>query len=74
LLLIGPLRVRWSNILALNVRAQSEGGGEVMFLTTVFMGNYSTISIILLSTIFKMLGEFNAKLGREDIFKPTTGN
>jgi len=21
-----------------------------------------------------MLGDFNAKLGREDIFKPTTGN
>jgi len=48
---------------------------KVMIQRTVFMRKYSTSSITFLLTIRKFCQEiFNAKLGREVIFKPITGN
>jgi len=47
----------------------------VVIQKTVFMKNYSRFSTIFLSTICKiLLGDFNAKVRREKIFKPTIGN
>jgi len=40
-----------------------------------FMRNYSRVFNIFFQYHMKiLLGNFNAKLGRENIFKPTTGN
>jgi len=38
------------------------------------MGNYWTYLVISLRYMKIMLGDSNAVLGRENIFKPTTGN
>ena len=42
-----------------------------MIQKAVFMSRFS---IIFLSTNMKMLGDFNAQLGRKDNVKPTIGN
>jgi hypothetical protein len=60
------LRVRWRNIIVLNVQAPCEDKGDNVKLGRVFeqFPRYD-MKIIL--------GDFNAKLGREKIFNPTTG-
>jgi len=45
-----------------------------MIQKAVFMINYSRLSIIILSTINILLGDFNSKVGRENIFKLKIGN
>jgi hypothetical protein len=49
---------------------------RVMIQKTVFVRNWSRFWIILYPNYHMkiLLGYFNAKLGRKDIFKPTTGN
>ena len=67
------LRVRWCNIIVLNVRAPCEK--KVMIQNTVFIRNYSTCSIIFPKyNITILLGYINAKIARKDIFKQTIGN
>jgi hypothetical protein len=58
------LRGRWCNIIILNVHAQ---GGEKAMIEKVFC-HFPQYHTKLL------LGDLNAKLGREDLFKSTTGN
>ena len=67
------LRGRLCNIIVLNVRAPSEekcGDSEGSYYEELEQGfgHFSQYHIKIL------LGDFNAKLGREDILKPTTGN
>jgi hypothetical protein len=67
------LRGRWCNIIVLNVHAPTEDaiddikGTFCEELEQVFdnLPKYHMINL---------LGDFNAKVGREDIFKPTIGN
>ena len=67
------LRGCWCNIFVLKVRAPSEEktdyskGSYCEELEQVF-DHFSQYHMKIL------LGDFNAKLGRENIFKPTTGN
>jgi hypothetical protein len=44
-----------------------------MIQKTVFMRNWSRVLIIFLYQMKIMLGNFNAKVGRGNIFKPTNG-
>jgi endonuclease/exonuclease/phosphatase family metal-dependent hydrolase len=64
------LRGGWCNIIALNARAPTEEKGDESkdsFYEGVFdhFPKYHTKIL---------LGDFNAKVGREDTFKPTIGN
>jgi hypothetical protein len=67
------LRGRWCNIIVLNVHAPCEGKGDDVKdsfyeeLGRVFdqFPRYDTKIL---------LGDFNAKVSRENIFKPTSGN
>jgi hypothetical protein len=67
------LRGRWCNIIVLNVHAPTEEKSDVAKdsfyeeLEHVFY-HFPKYHIKIL------LGDFNAKLGREDTFKPTIGN
>src|SRR5215510_13192220 len=67
------LRGRWCNIIILNVHAQSEEKSDESKdsfyeeLEQVF-DHFPKYNMKIL------LGDFNAKVGREDIFKPTIGN
>ena len=67
------LRGRWNNIIVLNVHAPSEeksDGSKDSFyeeLEQVFE-HFPKYDMKIL------LGDFNAKMGRENIFKPTIGN
>jgi len=67
------VRGRWCNIIALNVHAPSEEKSddskgssyeESEQISNHFPNHYMKI----------MLGDFNAKVGRENIFNLTTGN
>jgi hypothetical protein len=59
------LRGRWCDITLLNVHAQAENEtDEVEHVFDKFPKYHTKI----------LLGDFNAKIGREDIFKPTTEN
>jgi exonuclease III len=67
------LRGRWCNIIVLNVHAQTEEKSydskdsfyeELEQIFDHFPKYHTKI----------LLGDFNAKLGREDTFKPTIGN
>jgi hypothetical protein len=66
-------RGRWCDIIVLNVHAPTEDETEDMKarfyeeLEHIF-DTFPKYHMIIL------LGDFNAKVGREDIFKPTTGN
>jgi len=67
------LRGRWCNIIVLNVHAPSEDKSddskdrfceELEQVFDHFPRHHTKI----------LLGDFNAKVGRENIFKPTIGN
>jgi hypothetical protein len=66
------LRGRWCHIIVLNVHAPTEDktddlkGSFFKELENVFEFPKDHMKILL--------GDFNAKLGKEDIFKPTIGN
>ena len=59
------LRGRWCNIFVLNMHAPSEKKSEELEQVFDHFPKYH---------IKNLLGDFNVKLGREDIFKPTIGN
>jgi exonuclease III len=67
------LRGRWCNIIVLNVHSPCEyksddvKGSFCRELASVF-DQFRRYDVKIL------LGDFNAKVGREDIFKPTIGN
>jgi exonuclease III len=69
------LRVRWCNIVVLNVHAPCEGKSYVYDLKNSF---YEEIgSVFDQFSRYDMIffgGEFNTNVGREDIFKPTIWN
>jgi len=68
------LRGRWCNIVVLNVHAPSEDksgdskGRFVREFRAGFLNNFPKYHMEI------DLGDFNAKVGRETIFKPTIGN
>jgi len=63
----------WCNIIILNVRAPSEEKSDDSKGT--FYGELEQVFDNFPKYHTKsLLGDFNAKLGREDIFKPTVGN
>ena len=67
------LRGRWYNAIVLNAHAPREEKSDDS--KTVYMSSQGRFSFIFLSTIWAiLLGDFIAKLGREDIFQPTIGN
>jgi hypothetical protein len=63
------LRSRWCNIIVLNVHAPTEDKIDRLYdeLEQAF-DKFPRYHMTIL------LGDFNAKVGREDIFKPTIGN
>jgi exonuclease III len=67
------LRGRWCNIIALNVHAPTED--KIDDIKDRFYEELEQVFDKLLKYHMKiLLGDFNAKVGREDIFKPTIGN
>ena len=67
------LRGRWNNIIVLNAHAPSEQKCDVS------KGSFYDEIQPVFDNFPKyqkkiILGDFNAKVGREDIFKPTIGN
>jgi hypothetical protein len=67
------LRGRWYNIIVLNVRAPTED--KIDYIKDMFYEELEQVFDKLPKYHMKMLlGDFNAKVGREDIFKPTIGN
>ena len=63
---------RGCNIVVLNAHATTDSKSDD--LREGSMSNYCIYSVTLLRHMKIMLGDFNAELGREIIFKPTTGN
>jgi exonuclease III len=67
------LRVRWCNIIVLNVRAPCEDKGDDV--KDRFYAELGRVFDQFPRYDMKiLLGDFNAKVGRENIFKPTIGN
>jgi hypothetical protein len=67
------LRGRWCNIIALNAHAQTEEKND--YLKDSFYEELEQVFDHFPKYHIKiLLGDFNAKLWREDIFKPTFGN
>ena len=67
------LRGRWCNIVDLNVHALSEENSDDS--TDSFYEELQQVFDHFPKYHMKiLLGDFNAKLGRENIFKPTIGN
>jgi len=65
------LRCRWCNIIVLNARALREEKSDDSNYS--FMRNFSRFLIIFPKYHTKILfGDFNAKVGRKNIFKLTT--
>jgi len=65
--------VRWSNIIVLNVHAPSEeksDDSKDSFFEEIEQGFYH----FPLYNMQIILGDFNEKVGRKSIFKPTSGN
>jgi exonuclease III len=66
-------RGRWCNIIVLNVHASTEDKLDV--IKERFYEELEQVFDKFLKYHMKiLLGDFNAKVGREDIFKPTIGN
>jgi hypothetical protein len=67
------LRGHWCNVILLNGHARCEGKGD-----DVKDSFYEELELVFDQfpryDMRTLLGEFNAKLGRENIFKPTIGN
>src|SRR5215468_8482501 len=59
---------RWCNIIILNVHAPSKEKSNESKESEQVFDHFPKYHIKIL------LGDFNAKVGREDIFKPTIGN
>jgi hypothetical protein len=67
------LRVRWCHIIVLNVHAPTEDKTDDV--TGSFYEELERVFDTFLKYNMKIvLADFNAKVGREDIFKPATGN
>jgi exonuclease III len=67
------LRGRWYNIIVLNVHAPTEY--KIYDIKDRFYEELEQVFDKLPKNHMKiLLGDFNAKVGREDIFKPTIGN
>ena len=67
------LRGRWCNVIVLNVRAAREEKSDD--LKDSFYEELEQVFYRFLNAPMKiLLGDFNAKMGRENIFKPTIGN
>jgi len=67
------LRGRWSNIIVLNVHAPSEDKSDES--KDSFYEEFEHVFDRFTKYHMKiLLGDFNAKVGREKIFKPTNGN
>jgi hypothetical protein len=67
------LRGRWCDIIVLNVNAPTED--KIDDMKDSFYKELELVFNKFPKYHMKMLlGDFNAKVGREDIFKPTTGN
>jgi exonuclease III len=67
------LRGRWCNIIVLNVHAPTED--KMDDIKDRFYEELEQVFDKLPKNHMKiLLGDFNAKVGREDIFKPTVGN
>jgi hypothetical protein len=67
------LRGRWCNIIVLNVHAPTED--KIDDIKDRFYEELEQVFDKFPKYHVKiLLGDFNAKVGREDIFKPTTGN
>jgi hypothetical protein len=66
------LRGRWCDIIVLNVHAPTEDKSDVV--KDRFYEELEQVFDKFPNYHMKILLDFNAKVGREDIFKPTTGN
>jgi hypothetical protein len=67
------LKGRWCNIIVLNVHAQTEDKDDD--INDSFYEELEQVYDQFLRYHIKiLLGDFNAKVGREDIFKPIIGN
>jgi hypothetical protein len=65
------LRGRWCHIIVLNVQAPTEDKTDVK---DSFYEEVEHVLDKFLKYHMKILLDFNAEVGREDIFKPTVGN
>jgi exonuclease III len=67
------LRGLWYNIIVLNVHAPAED--KIDYIKDRFYEELEQVFDKFLKYHMKiLLGDFNAKVGREDIFKPAIGN
>jgi hypothetical protein len=66
------LRGRWCDIIVLNIHAPTEV--KLMMWRTASMELECVFDKFPKYHMKILLGDFNAKVGREDIFKPTIGN
>jgi hypothetical protein len=67
------LRGRWCHIIVLNVHAPTEG--KIDYVKDIFYEELERIFDKFPKYHMKiLLADLNAKVGREDIFKPTIGN
>ena len=67
------LRGRWSNIIFLNVHATSEENSDD-FKESIYEELEQVFNNFPKYHRKILLGDINTKVGRENIFKPTTGN
>jgi len=69
------LKGHWCNIIVLNVHAPSEEKSKNCLLKDSFYEELEQVFDHFPKNHIKiLLGDFNAKVGRQNIFKPTTGN
>jgi hypothetical protein len=66
------LRVRWCHIIVLNVHAPTED--KTVGVKGSFYEELERVFDKCLIIVYRLVGDFNAKAGMEDIFESTTGN